>query len=738
VESLEKLVEVETDTINTRPTIGCCMIVKNEANILRRTLDSVKPIVDRFFIADTGSTDNTKEIIKEYGELIELPFINFVSTKNEVLKMADTDYILWMDADEIVYQGLEFLREHADSGSECVSCKITEGPSEDYYSIIVNQYDRNRMWKNNGKVKFEGPGVHEVACGPVNVITDLRILVRHEHVGKREEQLSGERFNQYETILLDFIDKNPEDSRAWFYLARTYKDLGRPLDAIQTYLKYISIPNNMYTDEIWQAYYDLALCYLNVQEIDKALVSCYKAISTDSRRSEAYNIIAVININLQHYDVAVENYRTAIKSVPYTTLFLNPLEYNVVPLDGLVLAHFKNKEFDLAEQACTTLINTNRSLDTRVQNNMWWCRAKSRMKIFMNLGQTPEEIHGGILYDRGAHGVETTYIELSQELAKRGHTVFLFCTTEKEHIYENVYYVPFQHIDQYVSINPDVVITSRWFDSFNLTSSAKKILWLQDANPLEGSYDFSKVDLVVTSSQWHMNYISSLTGDRLKNDKKKVITLGVRKSSFSNVLPKEPFKVIYSSNPNRGLDSLAMMWEELVREIPQIQLTVLYGWESLLTWSNESQWQENVSKERQNVIETFQRVGHVLFRGRVNKQTLAYEMMTSSLMLYPCHFWETFCLSALEAQISGTPVVTTDIGALSNIVHKDYNIMLEGNSMSKHYQRQFIDRTKELLTDREKLNTFSSNNRFFFMNNSYDWSDVTNIWIKSMWSLMEV
>ena len=82
------------------PLISLVMIVKNEAAILRETLERVRPIVDEWVIVDTGSTDGTQAIISEYGPVTELPFEDFVTTKNKALALATGKYILFMDADE--------------------------------------------------------------------------------------------------------------------------------------------------------------------------------------------------------------------------------------------------------------------------------------------------------------------------------------------------------------------------------------------------------------------------------------------------------------------------------------------------------------------------------------------------------------------------------------------------------------------------------------------------------------
>ena len=50
-------------------TLGLCMIVKNEEKVLARCLESVKGVFDHIAIADTGSTDKTKEIARKYADV---------------------------------------------------------------------------------------------------------------------------------------------------------------------------------------------------------------------------------------------------------------------------------------------------------------------------------------------------------------------------------------------------------------------------------------------------------------------------------------------------------------------------------------------------------------------------------------------------------------------------------------------------------------------------------------------
>lgn len=87
-------------------TINLCMIVKNEADVLERCLSSVKNIVDEINIIDTGSTDQTKEIAAPYTDRIfDFEWIDdFSEARNFSFKQVTKNYILWLDADDILLE----------------------------------------------------------------------------------------------------------------------------------------------------------------------------------------------------------------------------------------------------------------------------------------------------------------------------------------------------------------------------------------------------------------------------------------------------------------------------------------------------------------------------------------------------------------------------------------------------------------------------------------------------------
>jgi len=86
------------------PTLSLCMIARDEEQTIGRALDSVKGIVDEMIVVDTGSLDGTRKIVKEYGgRVVESEWRDdFSAARNEALREAKGDYVLFLDADEYV------------------------------------------------------------------------------------------------------------------------------------------------------------------------------------------------------------------------------------------------------------------------------------------------------------------------------------------------------------------------------------------------------------------------------------------------------------------------------------------------------------------------------------------------------------------------------------------------------------------------------------------------------------
>ncbi len=255
----------------SRPRISLCMIVKNEEQFLGDCLKSVAGLVDEMIVVDTGSVDGTKEIALNAGaRVFDFGWCNdFSSARNEALKYVTGDWILVLDADEVLVREdhgviLEAVNEWGVSGyrvltknysnqsgvSNWVACAANEvyaqGFSGWHPSLKV------RLFQKREGVIFEG-AVHEMVDGSITGlkgrIEELPVVVHHygalrgsedmrgsRGTSEREREDSGDskdrenreekKREMYIALAQKKIENDPEDGKAYFELGVQYKERG--------------------------------------------------------------------------------------------------------------------------------------------------------------------------------------------------------------------------------------------------------------------------------------------------------------------------------------------------------------------------------------------------------------------------------------------------------------------------------------------------------------------------------
>lgn len=173
-------------------SFSICMIVKNEADILEETLESVKGVGDEIIIVDTGSTDNTKDIAKKYTDLIfDFKWIDdFAAARNASYSYATKDYILFMDADDFLPDEerakLLQLKKNLDMSVDAVSMFTVTGVDE--FGNPIFKFRRHRLVKSSNHFKWHG-SVHEYLEVGGNILhSDIYILHR-----KQKKKIDKER-----------------------------------------------------------------------------------------------------------------------------------------------------------------------------------------------------------------------------------------------------------------------------------------------------------------------------------------------------------------------------------------------------------------------------------------------------------------------------------------------------------------------------------------------------------------
>lgn len=168
-------------------TISACMIVKNEEKVLKRCLDSLKGIWDELIIVDTGSTDKTKEIAKEYTDKVYDYEWNddFSKARNFAISFATKDYIYLPDADEVIDEKNQkrflLLKENLMPEIEVVQFRYVNQLQKGTVYNFDKEY-RPKLYKRLREITFIDP-VHEmVRFDPVVFDSDVDIIHKPEAV----------------------------------------------------------------------------------------------------------------------------------------------------------------------------------------------------------------------------------------------------------------------------------------------------------------------------------------------------------------------------------------------------------------------------------------------------------------------------------------------------------------------------------------------------------------------------
>lgn len=262
-------------------TISLSMIVKNEENHLRTALESVKGI-DEIIVCDTGSQDKTIEIAKEYTDKVFTDYIwndNFAEARNHCLSKCTGDWILIVDADEVLSSPIEDLYKAIDEaeskGFISINVKTTSLLREQtHLSPRLFKRCPENFWKN---------AIHNVLSTPGQIDSEVEIKYGYSDAHKLDPDRALR-------ILLKEVNANPEKPREKYYLAREYWYRKDYLTAIEWYKEYVKITT--WLPEKADAYLMMARCYWLSQQGEQARKDCIEAIKLNPDFKEALMLMS--------------------------------------------------------------------------------------------------------------------------------------------------------------------------------------------------------------------------------------------------------------------------------------------------------------------------------------------------------------------------------------------------------------------------------------------------------------
>jgi len=304
-----------------------CMIVKNEEATLSRTLDSVKGVVDEMVVLDTGSRDRTREIAREFGARVyDFEWCDdFAAARNECLKHAQGDWILVLDADEVLVPEIvpQIKQAIGSDGLLLINLIRQEiGASQSPYSLV------SRLFRNRLDIRFSRP-YHAMVDDSVAEILhrepQWKIASLPEvaiwHSGYQKDAIAAKgKFQKAQAAMERYIAYYPNDAYACSKLGALYVETGQIGRGINLLTRGLTAAKNNDNSIVYELNYHLGIAYSQQQQFVKAKEHYQAAINTDvfpALKLGAYNNLGNLLKDEGDLKSAEKAYKAALKIDPY-------------------------------------------------------------------------------------------------------------------------------------------------------------------------------------------------------------------------------------------------------------------------------------------------------------------------------------------------------------------------------------------------------------------------------------
>jgi glycosyltransferase involved in cell wall biosynthesis len=637
-------------------SISLCMIVKNEAKSIANCLDSVKHIVDEIVVVDTGSTDETKEIIRNYTDLIfDFQWIDdFSSARNYSFSHATKEYILWLDADDVLLkedqQKLNQLKQSLDKSVDSVT--MIYHYAFDEYGNVSFSLRRNRLVKRSKNFQWHG-AVHEfLAVG--GTILNSDVIVTH----KRMHQQSGRNLSIYKNRL---AKGESLKSRDLYYYANELRDQGKIQMAAEYYIQFLDGGEGWVEDQI-SACDKLADIYSQLGDVIKERAFIFKSFEYDPPRAELCCRLGYHFLCIRDYKNAAFWYELATKlEKPKDSWGLhNEACWTWLPHIQLCICYYHLGDYEKSYDQ-NEIARGYRPLDEHVLHN------KNHLeKLLKNLKLKPDD---STPIDISSHkerplrivqiapdiypippknygGIEKVVYDLTEELVRRGHEVYVYAPKDS---HTSGTLIPYEHsgiwnereivnymvktLPQSIDIIHDHTHYS-WIGQKNLSIPTICTIHCTMTNPVKYPVYVSRRALEIYGGNYGFYVYNGLHPDEYE---------------FSE--EKDDYMLFLGRlDPSKGIIHALNIAEKTHKNL------VIAG----PVFDSEFYTKEVEPRIKQN--ENIKYVGEV---GGKFKQDL---LKKAKLVLFPSVYEEPFGLVMIEAMACGTPVIALANGAVPEVL----------------------------------------------------------------------
>lgn len=251
-----------------RSTVCLNMIVKNEAKVIARCLESVKPIVDSWVVVDTGSTDGTQDIVRSVmkgvpGELYERPWKDFAHNRNEAIGLARgrSDYLFVIDADDLIDVLPGFMMPRLTEESYFVRVEYAD-----------HVYSRLHVFRSDLDFRYVGV-LHEVLVSDVKRSYGKIDGLIYRCAGGGARSVDHDKYRKDAATLEEAISTDPSSARNVFYLAQSWRDCGELAKALETYERRVAMGG--WEEEVFCSLHEIATIASRLDHGDDTVTAAF-------------------------------------------------------------------------------------------------------------------------------------------------------------------------------------------------------------------------------------------------------------------------------------------------------------------------------------------------------------------------------------------------------------------------------------------------------------------------------
>ena len=299
--------------------LSACLIVKNESLLLSRCLESLRSFVDEIIVVDTGSTDDTIEIAHSHGAQVKyFTWIDdFSAARNESLRHASGDWILYIDADEVIDSVNAGKIRQVITQKDIMGATVRQCIPQQAENIVTAFYiEYCRLFRHHPAIRFEGT-IHEQILPSIERVGGkvLRTdIVIHHWAYAATEEKKRHRAERNLRYLLAEVKRMPDDPFVHFNLGMTYRELGQQDMAIRSFHRALDKDDgNIKRELIGQIHLNLAKLYLESGNSSRTAYHAHQISTFEPDNPLSYYILATLAVTNNQFNTAIKYLESAIQ-----------------------------------------------------------------------------------------------------------------------------------------------------------------------------------------------------------------------------------------------------------------------------------------------------------------------------------------------------------------------------------------------------------------------------------------